>query len=43
MPIKAWLATAIILLMLGVFVEVVMRRLVDNSVLVNALKGAFGG
>ena len=43
MPIKAWLATAIILLMLGVFVEVVMRRLVDNSGLVNALKGAFGG
>ena len=43
MPIKAWLATAIILLMLGVFVEVVMRRLVDNSGLVNALKEAFGG
>ncbi|WP_394002237.1 type III secretion system export apparatus subunit SctT [Luteimonas sp. WGS1318] len=43
MPIKAWLATAIILLMLGVFVEVVMRRLVDNSGLINALKGAFGG
>jgi len=43
MPIKAWLATAMILLMLGVYVEIVLDRLGDNRGLLRALNNAFGG
>lgn len=41
LPIKAWLATAIILMMLGVFIEVLVRRLGDSSALVDLLHRIF--
>lgn len=43
MPIKAWLATWIILLMLGVYVEIVLDRLAGNRGLLDALNRVFGG
>ncbi|ALN89200.1 MULTISPECIES: type III secretion system export apparatus subunit SctT [Lysobacter] len=43
MPIKAWLATWIILLMLGVYVEIVLDRLGGNRSLLQALHRVFGG
>lgn len=43
LPIKAWLATAMILLMIGVYVEIVIKRLSDNSGLLDALRRALGG
>lgn len=43
LPIKAWLATAIILLMLGVFIEIVLERLTDSRGLLNLLQRTFGG
>ncbi|MGO1070896.1 type III secretion system export apparatus subunit SctT [Lysobacter sp. CA199] len=43
MPIKAWLATWIILLMLGVYVEIVLDRLAGNRGLLQALHRVFGG
>lgn len=43
MPIKAWLATWIILLMLGVYVEIVLDRLSGNRGLLEALNRVFGG
>src|SRR5688500_7819768 len=43
LPIKAWLATAIIMLMLGVYVEIVIERLVDNRGLIESLRRTFGG
>ncbi|MBC7990210.1 MAG: flagellar biosynthetic protein FliR, partial [Luteimonas sp.] len=42
MPIKAWLATAMLLLMLGVYIEIVLDRLGDNRGLLPALQRAFG-
>jgi type III secretion protein T len=38
MPIKAWVATWIVLLSLGVFVEVITRHLVQNSGLLQVLR-----
>lgn len=38
MPIKAWLSTWIVLLMLGVFVEVVLRKLFENKALLATLR-----
>lgn len=43
LPIKAWLATAIIMLMLGVYVEIVIERLVDNRGLIESLRRTFEG
>jgi type III secretion protein T len=43
LPIKAWLATAIIMLMLGVYVEIVIERLMDNRGLIESLRRTFGG
>jgi type III secretion protein T len=43
MPIKAWLATGLVLLLLGVFIEYVLQRLGDNRALLSILRGAFGG
>lgn len=43
LPIKAWLATAIIMLMLGVYVEIVIERLLDNRGLIESLRRTFGG
>lgn len=43
MPIKAWLATWIILLMLGVYVEIVLDRLSSNRGLLEALNRVYGG
>lgn len=43
MPIKAWLATWIVLLMLGVYVEIVLERISGNRGLIEALNKAFGG
>lgn len=42
LPIKSWLATAIIMLMIGVYIEVILERLYDNRGLLNALRTAFG-
>ena len=42
LPIKAWLATAIILLMLGSLVEFVLRRLGDSQGLLHVLGKVFG-
>ncbi len=42
MPIKAWLATAIIMLMLGVFVEILLERIGVNRGLLDAMQRAFG-
>ena len=41
MPIKAWVAVWIVLLMLGVFVQTVLTRLFHNAELLDALKGIF--
>lgn len=43
LPIKAWLATAILMLLLGVYVEVLVDRLASNSGLVELLRRTFGG
>lgn len=42
LPIKAWLATAIILLMLGVFIEFVLGRLGDSRGLLEIFRNVFG-
>lgn len=42
LPLKAWAATGIILLLLGVYVEVLVRRLHDSQGLVELLRRAFG-
>jgi len=42
MPIKAWLATWIVLLMLGVYVEIVLERISGNRGLIEALNKVFG-
>ena len=42
LPIKAWLATAIILLLLGVYIEVLLDRLLDSEGLVEVLRSTFG-
>lgn len=41
LPIKAWLATAIILLMLGVLMQFVLQRLGDSHGLLDVLRKAF--
>jgi type III secretion protein T len=41
MPIKAWVAIWIVLLMLSVFVQTVLTRLFHNAQLLDALKGIF--
>jgi type III secretion protein T len=41
MPIKAWVAIWIVLLMLSVFVQTVLTRLFHNAQLLDALKGVF--
>ena len=41
LPIKAWVATWIVMLSLGAFVEVVMRRLVANRDLLHELQRVF--
>ena len=41
LPIKAWLATGIILMMLGVFIEVLVGRLGDSRALVEVLNRIF--
>lgn len=43
LPIKAWLVTAIILLMLGTFIEFVLQRLSDSRGLMQVLQNVFGG
>ena len=42
MPIKAWLATALILLLLGVYVEILLERLGSNRYLLGLLRHALG-
>jgi len=42
MPIKAWLATALILLLLGVYVELLLERLGSNRYLLGLLRQALG-
>ena len=42
LPIKAWLATGIIMLMLVTYVEIVLDRLVANGGLLALLRSAFG-
>jgi len=42
MPIKAWLATALILLLIGVYVEILLERLGSNRYLLGVLQGALG-
>ncbi|MGO1542125.1 MAG: type III secretion system export apparatus subunit SctT [Luteimonas sp.] len=42
LPIKAWLATAIILLLLGVYIEILLDRLLDSEGLVQVLRRTFG-
>lgn len=41
MPIKAWLATAVLMLSLGVYVEIVLERLGANRGLLEALRRLF--
>jgi type III secretion protein T len=43
MPIKAWLATWILLLMLGVYAEIALDRMADSRGLLDAMHRAFGG
>jgi type III secretion protein T len=43
LPIKAWIATAVVMLMLGVYVEIVIERLIDNRGLLETLRRTFGG
>ncbi|MCW5567696.1 MAG: type III secretion system export apparatus subunit SctT, partial [Dokdonella sp.] len=42
LPIKAWIATWIVLLMLGVLVQVTLQNLVANKTLLGVLRGIFG-
>jgi len=42
LPLKAWAATGIILLLLGVYVEVLIRRLHDQQGLLEMLRRIFG-
>jgi type III secretion protein T len=42
MPIKAWLATALILLLMGVYVEILLERLGSNRYLLGLLRHALG-
>src|SRR5690606_11335185 len=42
LPITAWLATALILLLLGVYVEIVLQRLGSNRHLLRVLEQALG-
>mgnify|MGYP000884484592 CR=1 FL=1 len=42
LPIKAWLATAIILLLLGVYIEILVDRLLDSEGLIDVLRRTFG-
>jgi type III secretion protein T len=42
MPIKAWLATALILLLMGVYVEILLQRLGSNRYLLGLLRHALG-
>ena len=42
MPIKAWLATALILLLIGVYVEILLERLGSNRYLLGLIKHALG-
>src|SRR5690554_1712108 len=42
LPIKAWLATALILLLLGVYIEILLDRLLDSQGLVEILRRTFG-
>ena len=41
LPIKAWIATAMTLLLLGVFVEIVLTKLAQNRALLGLLDRAF--
>lgn len=43
LPIKAWLATGIILLLMGVYAEVLVTRLRDSNGIVEMLRRSFGG
>jgi len=43
LPLKAWAATGIILLLLGAYVEILVRRLHDSEGLVELLRRTFGG
>ena len=43
MPIKAWLATALILLLIGVYVEILLQRLGSNRYLLGLIRQALGG
>jgi type III secretion protein T len=42
LPIKAWVGTWIVLLMLGVLVQVVLQNIVQNKTLLGILRGVFG-
>ncbi len=42
LPIKAWLATAMILLLLGIYVEILLERLGSNRHLLGLLRQALG-
>ena len=42
LPIKAWLATAILLLLLGVYIEILVGRLLDSEGLTDVLQRTFG-
>jgi len=42
MPIKAWLATALILLLIGVYVEILLERLGSNRYLLGLIRQALG-
>lgn len=41
LPIKAWIATAVILLLLGVYVEIILKRLGANRGLLELMQKAF--
>ena len=43
LPLKAWTATAVILLMIGTFAELVLSRLLDSRGLLDVLRRTFGG
>ena len=43
LPLKAWAATGIILLLLGVYIEILVQRLHDSEGLVELLRRTFGG
>ena len=42
LPIKAWLATALILLLMGVYVEILLERLGSNRYLLGLIRQALG-